>query len=404
MSKRIGYMFQSKQLTLVLDGQPHDIAVTHSQYKKIGALLSAPSNETDEEEAIRLTTLQDLVFFEEKKREVLAQEIRAKIGFDDVKIEHGCVTIKGKEIHNNLTQRILELEAAGLPYAPFINFLVNLEQNPSEASRNNLFNFLEQGRFPLTDDGCFLAYKGVKDGRIQVKVGEVVEWKDTLVDCRTGKFDNSPGSHNEMPWEDVDANNGEACGRGFHVGTVGHASHFGSTMILVKVNPKDCVSVPLYDKTKLRCCSYVVVNIFKDRKKAKELVLPAYSQEQYKEKNFEADEKKYEKEMQDEEEAETELEREDLQKQTRDDLCRQAARMGICASTNEAREMGKDLIIEAILLNALPFGHMSRDQVVALAVRRRLFASENAAKKAGREALEQALTASTNQIKIDLGV
>lgn len=395
MSKRIGYMFQNSQLTLVLDGQPFDVPSTHPEYKKITPLISSPVGETDEMEGIRLSTIMELITSEAKKIQKLEKAIRDSIGFDDVKVEHGTVLIKGKAVHSTLTKRILELHAANLPFAPFVNFLVNLEKNPSEESRATLFDFLERGRFPLTDDGCFLGYKGVVEGELK--------GKQTLVDARTRSYDMTPGNVHTMPWEAVDNNSNEACGAGFHTGTIGHAKNFGSKMILVKVNPKDCVSVPKYDTTKLRSCSYEVVNVYTEHRGAQELALPAYTPEQYKAQDFEQFEIVAREEMErlqkEEEEEEAVSEREVFTSQSRDDLCREAANRGIFFSTNEARELGKDLVIEALLLNSLPFEHMSRDQVVALAVRRRLFPSENAAKKAGRDEVERKLTDSVSITK-----
>lgn len=76
----------------------------------------------------------------------------------------------------------------------------------------------------------------------------------------------------------------------------------------------------------------------------------------------------------------------------RDDICRLAASEGIFTSTNEARGLGKEIVVEAMLCGSLPFDIMNREQLAWVATRRHLFASEASALKAGREAIVAALT------------
>jgi hypothetical protein len=374
MAKRIGYMFLDKQLTLVLDGNPYEIDPGHPKFKEIVSRMQRPESETEHEEAARCEALYGLVHADRLD----LREAAAAVGIDDVTIEHGVVQVKGKAIHNSLTKRILELKSAGLPYTGFIRFLVNLEQNPRKESREALFDFLEQGRFPLTEDGCFLGYKGVRKGTLTDKDGKEYE---TLVDCHSGSYDMAPGNKHSMPWNAVDDNRNEACGAGFHVGTLGHARGYGDTMIVVKVNPKDCVSVPLYDRSKLRCCAYEVVNIYADKATAREFIKPVYSEDEVTDKDFEeAEEEEFKLRQPSAEER-----RAEFVAMNRDDICREAARRGIFASTNEARWLGKDLVVEALMLNDVPFEHMSRDLIAELAVRRGLYISTRSALKAGRD-------------------
>lgn len=393
MAKRIGYMFLDKQLTLVLDGHPHEIDPGHPRFKDIVSRMQRPEGETAAEEGARCDALRSLV--QDDRMDL--RELAAVIGMDDIKVEHGVVMVRGKGLHNSLTKRILELKKAGLPYDGFVRFLVNLEQNPSESSREALYDFLEQGRFPLTEDGCFLGYKGVKNGTLKREDGTSYE---TLVDCHSGSFDMAPGNKHSMPWDAVDDNRNEACGAGFHVGTIGHARGFGEVMIVVKVNPKDCVSVPKYDKTKLRCCAYEVVNIYSDQKTAREFIKPVYSEDEVTDEDFEeAEEEEYQLRQPSEEERRAEFEA-----MNRDDICREAARRGIFASTNEARWLGKDLVVEALLANDVPFEHMSRDQIADLAVRRGLSTSARTALKTGRETLMTNIRADNKARQVEMGL
>jgi len=383
MAKKIGFLYVDGQLTLVLNGHPHDVDPKHPKFDQIVSTMKRPENETDEEEAARAEKLLSMV----RNDDLLLRKAAAEIGLGDVVVEHGVVTVKGKQIHTSLSRRILELKQKGLPYEPLVNFLVNLEKNPSEESKRHLFDFLEQGRFPLTEDGCFLGYKGVRSGTLTREDGTTYA---TLVDCHSGKFDMSPGNRHSMPWDAVDDNRNQACGAGFHVGTIGHARGFGSTMIVVKVNPKDCVSVPAHDTTKLRCCEYEVVNVYSDRNTAQEFSQPVYKTEEVRKEDFEKDEEEY---VREEEEAALPSRRANLEAMGRDDICRLAAAEGIFVSTNEARWIGKNLVVEALLLGDLPLDLMERDQVAELAVRRRLFTNVPAALKKGLEAVKDALRA-----------
>lgn len=377
MAKQIGFLYVGNQLTLVLRGHPYDVDPQHPKFHEIVATMKRPENETDAQEEFRCEKLLSLVRADHSDLRAVA----AEVGFNDIQVDHGVVTVKGKALHNSLTSRIVELKKRGLPFEPLVRFLVNLEKNPSEASKEALFDFLEKGRFPLTEDGCFLGYKGVKKGRLKRADGTTYE---TLVDCHSGRFDMAPGNSHSMPWSEVDDNRNQACGAGFHVGTIEHARGFGAVMIVVKVNPKDCVSVPRYDTTKLRCCAYEVINVYSDKDRAKEFVKPVYSTEEVQEEAFEEAEQEYilATDM-------PETRRAQLEAMGRDDLCRLGASEGIFLSTNEARWLGKALVLEALMKGKLPLDLMSASQVAELAARRKLYSTATNASKRGVENLKK---------------
>lgn len=135
-------------------------------------------------------------------------------------------------------------------------------QNTSARAVSETYWFLENYGLPITDDGCFLAYKAVRNN---------------YTDIYSGKFSNLIGSVVSMPRNQVDDNYGKDCSQGLHVGALDYVvsyGHFkkgepiadgGNRLLLVKVNPKDVVSVPKYEgHTKMRVCSYTVVNEIKD--------------------------------------------------------------------------------------------------------------------------------------------
>lgn len=167
-----------------------------------------------------------------------------------ISVQNGQVTYKGTALHNVITERLLSQMNGGFPHQPLANFLENVMQNPSKRAIDQGYLFLEHGSMPITPDGCFLAYKSVDSN---------------FKDHHTGKFDNKVGSVQEMPRNEVSDDPDVDCSNGFHVGSYNYAKDFGSGekyLMVVKVNPKDIVSVPKdHNCEKMRVCRYEVVSI-----------------------------------------------------------------------------------------------------------------------------------------------
>lgn len=162
-------------------------------------------------------------------------------------IDGQVVTPSGEALPVELNTRILEFQREGLPFQHLLKFWDNLKQNPSFRSREQLFKFLEHNGHPLTEDGCFIAYRGVTE-----------DFKDK----HAGKFDNSPGSICEMPREQVDDDPTRTCSAGLHAAAWGYASNWSGTRVEVKINPKDVVAVPVdYNGEKMRVCKFEVIQV-----------------------------------------------------------------------------------------------------------------------------------------------
>jgi hypothetical protein len=163
------------------------------------------------------------------------------------KVVDGLVAIDGQKLPELLSSKILEFIKLELPVEPLFKFWDNLKANPSFNSRLMLYAFLEHNGHPITEDGCFIAYRGVSD-----------DFKD----LHSGTFDNSVGSICEMPREQVDDNPENTCSSGLHVACYHYANGFGPKLVEVKVNPRDVVCVPKdYNGTKMRVCKFEVVNV-----------------------------------------------------------------------------------------------------------------------------------------------
>jgi hypothetical protein len=167
----------------------------------------------------------------------------------NVNVNDDGVFFKGEKITGYLANKLTQFFQQGLPVAQYCLFLSNLMDNPSMVSRNELFLFLEAADLPITEDGCFLAYKAVRH-----------DFKDK----HSGKFDNSPGITHSMPRASVDDDRNRTCSYGFHAAAYEYAKGFlggtGDKMVAVKINPRDVVSVPSdYNNQKLRTCLYKVM-------------------------------------------------------------------------------------------------------------------------------------------------
>lgn len=164
-----------------------------------------------------------------------------------IELRDGILYQNDSPIPSELNARILKHKDLGLPYDSLLKFWENLKANPSYNARQQLFAFLSHNGHPLTEDGCFIAYRGVRE-----------DFKDK----HTGQFDNSVGSVCEMPRDQVDDNPNNTCSSGLHVACYQYAKDFGEKLVEVKVNPKDVVAVPTdYNGTKMRVCKFEVVTL-----------------------------------------------------------------------------------------------------------------------------------------------
>lgn len=172
-------------------------------------------------------------------------------GLSTVEVKNGTVYFQGKELHNSLTTRMLDMMSDGFSIEPMSKFLVNLMENPSSKAVTELYDFLDHRNLPITEDGCFLAYKCVREN---------------YLDKYSGTYSNVVGSVHEMQRNQVDDDRNRTCSHGFHVGGLEYSGpngaywSTGDRVLIVKVNPKDAVSVPSdHQAQKLRVSRYEVV-------------------------------------------------------------------------------------------------------------------------------------------------
>lgn len=255
----VPFMWVDGNLTLILKNKAHQILPDHLNYKLIMDSLQTAT----EDELVELVDIEKAV---------------ANYSDGTVEIKNGKVYYDGEEVHGAISKRIVEFMSKGLPFQPLVYFLDNLMQNPSMQSQTELYDFLEHQYLPITEDGCFLAYKAVRSD---------------YMDKYAGKFRNKVGDVCEMRRAKVDDNRGVGCSQGLHAGALNYVASYGSVdagdkIVIVKINPKDVVSVPTdCNCEKLRTCRYEVVGEYEG-----ELLKPLYKSE-FSEDEYQDDEDDY---------------------------------------------------------------------------------------------------------------
>lgn len=169
----------------------------------------------------------------------------------------------GEIVDNAIVGHIVRFLDQGVEdWRSLVAFFENVQQNPNEHSREQLYTWLNDRNFTITPTGMIVGYKGVKNGSdgtfLSVHSGKAIV--DGVV--VNGQIPNNVGSVIEMPRSEVQHNPSVGCHTGLHVGTFEYASSFGSSVLEIHVNPRDVVSVPTdCSWAKVRCCRYLVAGI-----------------------------------------------------------------------------------------------------------------------------------------------
>lgn len=166
------------------------------------------------------------------------------------KVVDGKISYNGDVLPDDLNARIVEMASLGQDPTPLMKFWENLQANPSHRSVEQLWRFLNNSGHPITNDGHFLAYKSVrKDFR----------------DHHSGTIENKPGTVIRMERNKISDDPNQTCHFGLHVGSLEYVEGFGSyekRIVIVKVNPRDVVCVPVdYSSQKMRVCEYAVIGM-----------------------------------------------------------------------------------------------------------------------------------------------
>lgn len=252
MTDAIPYISQGDNLILLIDNKSHTINKMHMNYIKI-------VNAIRDSDWDIIKTLVDT-------KVALSNYTKGNLSIVD-----GEIFWDGKPFHNALGKRLLRMYSDGFPIDSMLNLMENLLENPSHRAVNELYGFLERNELPLTLDGCFLAYKKVRYASEDIADKNIVT--GDLIDCHSGTIRNNIGDVPAMPRNEVNDNAEETCSSGLHFASLSYLSHYGGSnpIMIVKINPKNVVSIPVdYGCQKGRCCEYEVVAFHgnDDRKEA----------------------------------------------------------------------------------------------------------------------------------------
>lgn len=240
---QVFYTKHQAGLTMIINGVPAVVDRTNPNYSLIEADLKAGKYDR----IIKLANLKNAV------NDAIAEAGEAA----KLSIRNGRIYWAGpngqEEVKGPLVDRIVTTIRNGSTVQavkPLIKLLGNISRNKAKDLREELYQFLMSGAMPITQDGCFLAYKRVRS-----------DFKD----CHSGTMDNRPG---KLVWQDpatVDTNRHNTCSRGLHFCSRGYLSHFHSGQgktVIVKVNPRHVYAIPTdYECQKGRASEYYVVGV-----------------------------------------------------------------------------------------------------------------------------------------------
>ena len=237
-------------ISVIIDGKSHVADKDHPRYAKIKEAL----NENDADRILQLINVSSAI------NDYVSSS--GKVSISNGVLHYKFSEVDSRPIANSLVDRIVSMMREGFRPDPIVLFLENLMQNPSHRALNELYPFMV-GRqhyrpLPITQDGYFLAYKAVRS--------DFLDWHKGVVD-NTPPVPGGPPRIIEMPRNLVDDDWGVDCSEGYHVGSLSYLASFHQNegkRIVVKVNPRDVVSVPRSETNKCRVCRYEVLYEYTD--------------------------------------------------------------------------------------------------------------------------------------------
>lgn len=231
-----------KNLTVLLDGELVSVTGDHPRFEEIFSRVM-------KDEVADLKSLVDPAQAITERFEKVSTQVA---------IRNGHVLFEGDEVHDVITDQIVRFYEEGNDnFKPLVKFLEKLYQNPNEHSREHLYRWLSVHEIPVTDEGDFIAYKGVRHDGTSCHAGHgIVDG----VEYHNEHLPNHVGAEVEMPRAEVTFDPADGCSYGLHAGTWSYANSFGARTLEVHINPRDVVSVPTdCGDQKLRTCRYRVV-------------------------------------------------------------------------------------------------------------------------------------------------
>ncbi len=240
----------SNHWTVVLDGKPHLFDASHPDYGSLVECVKVGDADAFLEILSVGNTIEDWS--------------EGEFSFRDGYLYYG----EDEQIATQPTERIIDMIKEGWDHKPMLAYLGKLYENVSQRAVQESYSWCMHKGLPITDDGYMIGYKGVGvySGEDRTdKLGRTLTAGD-LVDKYTGKsFRNNVGDENHMPRRQVCDDHTHGCSAGLHIGTYEYASGWaggGGSVVLVKFDPADIVSVPSdCSCQKIRVSKYEVLEV-----------------------------------------------------------------------------------------------------------------------------------------------
>jgi len=178
------------------------------------------------------------------------------------------VTIYEEQVipYSNKLEKYLQPDQ---PTEGLTNFLSKFKDIRKKCNHTaqQLAEFLHKANLPLTKSGAIIGYKKVRKAEFSPTYIQ-----QTYVDIYSGNITQMLNTIVKTKRKYVNDDRTIDCSHGLHVASLKYLTNgfFGSSnpndaaIFVVKVEPKDVISVPQYDVTKLRCCKYEIVGVFTD--------------------------------------------------------------------------------------------------------------------------------------------
>lgn len=236
-------------INLVLDGRMRTISKTHLNHDAVVKVVQAYQKSALTATSYRddlLNELRDLVDIPTFITRIT--EGRVRIGDQGVMFDNDPVV-------GVIADRLMTMLQQGFDPRPLARFLQRLKTNPLSTAIDEMYLWLESGNLPITEDGCFLAFKLVED-----------DFASGHWNPDGSKLYNHVGTVVQMPREEVDPNRNATCSKGLHFCSWQYLPNFGLSrdnvrVVVLKIAPEDVVSIPYdYNNSKGRAWRYLVLS------------------------------------------------------------------------------------------------------------------------------------------------
>jgi hypothetical protein len=223
----LSHIVSNSGITVVFDDGPKMLHKSSARYQE--ALDALKSSD--------ISTLREIM----DPRGAIKKYSNNELSFE----EDGSLSFEGLRLGSKLESLLKSCMSRGLPWEVIARFATNCLANPSTRAHSEIESLLSIENLPITEDGCFLAYKlATVDG----------------LDADHGIFDCSPGKTVEYPRNKISRHSKKGPERGLSAGGKAYTnSGFVGKTLVVKINPADVIGVYMHPYREAVVCRFSVV-------------------------------------------------------------------------------------------------------------------------------------------------